>query len=102
MDEAAARLNARLPNGADVLSIGKTIHDRLVSIPPQPSLTAIIAISWTPHYGRNHMDAIVNTIMARMQDRRVRAGKGDQLPGRSRGGRFGVRLAAAVAELQSD
>jgi len=93
MDEAAARLNARLPNGADVLSIGKTIHD---------SLTAIIAISWTPHYGRNHMDAIVNTIMARMQDRRVRAGKGDQLPGRSRGGRFGVRLAAAVAELQSD
>ena len=30
------------------------------------SLTAIIAISWTPHYGHNHLDSIIHDIVARM------------------------------------
>jgi len=69
--EAAAQLIKRLPPKADVASIGKTIHE---------SLTAIIAISWTPHYGRNHMDAIIDVIMARViRDSRSRI-RGSWIP----------------------
>eukprot|EP00966_Prymnesium_polylepis_P084003 1944921-Prymnesium_polylepis.1 len=38
--------------------------------PARDSLTAIIAIGWTPHYGRNHMDAIIDSIATRMQQGR--------------------------------
>jgi len=41
------------------------------------SLTAIIAISWSPHYGRNHMDAVVQDIVLRMaKNLRMKAGRG--------------------------
>jgi hypothetical protein len=36
-DNAAARLKGRLRNDADVVLVGKTIHERLVPTPPHPS-----------------------------------------------------------------
>ena len=37
-DKAAARLKGRLPNDADVVSVGKTIYERLVPTLPNPSM----------------------------------------------------------------
>lgn len=51
-------LTDRLPDGTDIASVGKLIHD---------SLTAIIAISWSPGYGRNHMTSVIDDVLARLQ-----------------------------------
>jgi len=56
-------LKARLPPDADVAATGRLIHS---------TLTAIIAISWSPHYGRNHMNAVVDDVVGRMVKRQRR------------------------------
>jgi hypothetical protein len=37
-EKAAARLKGRLPDDADVVSVGKTIYERFVQTPPRPSM----------------------------------------------------------------
>jgi len=56
-------LKARLPPDADVAATGRLIHS---------TLTAIIATSWSPHYGRNHMNAVVDDVVGRMVKRQRR------------------------------
>eukprot|EP00966_Prymnesium_polylepis_P239246 5532936-Prymnesium_polylepis.1 len=56
-------LEGKLPDGTSVASLGKLVHF---------NLTSIIAISWNPSQGQNHMDAVVHDIGQRMQ-RHMRA-----------------------------
>eukprot|EP00966_Prymnesium_polylepis_P336836 7391771-Prymnesium_polylepis.2 len=55
-------LQARLPPSTDINTVGKLLHS---------SLTAIIAVSWSPTAGRNHMDAVVDDIVQRMPRKRI-------------------------------
>jgi len=55
--EALAR---KLPAGVTVAEVGKKLH---------ASLTAIIAISWSPLASNNQQDAVVDSIFARMPKR---------------------------------
>ena len=72
------------------------------------SLTAIIAIGWTPHYGRNHMDAIVDTIVARIPKERRHVSRGLRLSRRKSNstsicaGRNEARTAAAQTSGVAD
>eukprot|EP00966_Prymnesium_polylepis_P108309 2507018-Prymnesium_polylepis.2 len=52
-----AQLQSRLPSSTDIVTLGQTLHC---------SLTAIIAIPWSPHHGDNHRDAVINDIVQRM------------------------------------
>jgi len=57
---SSEELQARLPRHIDVASVGKMLY---------ANLTAIIAIPWSPHFGKNHTDAVVEDIVKRIQRR---------------------------------
>lgn len=48
------------PGDTDIASVGRLLHS---------SLTAIIAVSWTPSKGLNHMDGVLNEIVQRIPRR---------------------------------
>jgi hypothetical protein len=54
---AVGELQARLPKDTDAARLGKLLH---------ASLTAIIAIPWSPLNGRNHLQAVVDDILNRV------------------------------------
>mmetsp|Transcript_44704 Transcript_44704/g.124005 ORF Transcript_44704/g.124005 Transcript_44704/m.124005 type:complete len:521 (+) Transcript_44704:2-1564(+) len=54
---SAAKLKERLPESVTVASVGESLH---------ATLTAIIALSWSPAASKNQLDAVVDDITSRM------------------------------------
>jgi len=54
---AASELLAKLPDGTTIAAVGEQLH---------ASLTALIALSWSPFSTRNHLDSVVDEIFARV------------------------------------
>ena len=55
---ASAKLQSKLPDGVTVAHVGEMIHSQL---------TAIIAILWSPNGTKNHLNAVLDDVLVRMQ-----------------------------------